>query len=144
MARRKPIHRVLSRGVHERFDAGADALPKLVEATQRLEAAVGREFGFVLHLERARGLELAWEIDHPGVPDGGDPEGPPLAPFRGTEHVPTPVWDFYLGDALWEPLEPDGRAVADVGLAGEPGAAPGGVSGDAAGRRGAGRAAVTV
>ena len=75
-----------------------------MEATQRLEAAVGREFGFVLHLERARGLELAWEIDHPGVPDGADPEGPPLAPFRGTEHVPTPVWDFYLGDALWEPL----------------------------------------
>ncbi len=104
MARRKPIHRVLSRGVHERFDAGADALPKLVEATQRLEAAVGREFGFVLHLERARGMQLCWEIDHPGVPDGGDPEGPPLAPFRGTEHVPTPVWDFYLGDALWEPL----------------------------------------
>ena len=108
MARRKPTHRVLSQGVHERFEEHAGGLPKLVEPTLRVEAAVRREFGFVLHLERARGMELAWEIDHPGVPASSDPAGAagePLPPFRGTEFVPTPVWDFYLGDALWEPLE---------------------------------------
>lgn len=104
MARRKPIHRVLSQGIHERFDAGDAALPRLVESTQRVEAAVGREFGFVVHIERARGLKLAWEIDHPGVPDSRNPAGPALDPFRGVEHVPTPTWDFYLGDALWAPL----------------------------------------
>ena len=105
MAKRKPVHRVLSQGIHERFEADADRLPKLLEPTLRVEAAVGREFGFVLHLERAKGMRLAWEIDHPGVPDSSDPHGPPLAPFRGTEFVPTPVWDFYLGDAFWEPLD---------------------------------------
>lgn len=105
MARKKPIHRVVSQGIHDRFEAGGAGLPRLVQTTQRVEAAVGREFGFVVHIERARGLKLTWEIDHPGVPDGKRPEGPPLAPFRGVEHVPAPTWDFYLGDALWQPLD---------------------------------------
>ena len=108
MAKRKPVHRVLSQGIHDRFEKGGAGLPRLLEPTLRVEAAVGREFGFVLHLERAKGMRVLWEIDHPGVPDAADPRGvggPALPPFRGSEFVPTPVWDFYLGDALWEPLE---------------------------------------
>lgn len=96
---------MLSQGIHERFDAKSGGLPRLVRPTLRVEAKLGREFGFVVRIERARKMPVAWEIDHPGVPDGADPQGPALPPFRGIEHVPAPVWDFYLGDALWAPLE---------------------------------------
>jgi hypothetical protein len=102
MARKRPVIREVSYGLYERFDAEAKTLPKHVEFTGRVPPEAGQEFGFILNLKQARGLTIDFKIDHPRIPD---PEGKVMPPFRGEVFVLNSDFDFFLGDALWEPIE---------------------------------------
>lgn len=101
MARRKPEVVELSHGLYDRFDAAADALPRVEEFTLRVPAVAGQEFGYILRIRHARGMTLQFEIDHPRVPDAA---GVVMAPFRGELFIDSSDHRFFLGDALWEPL----------------------------------------
>lgn len=100
MARKRPDVKELSYGLYERFDADARELPKLDRFTTVVPLRAGQEFGYVLKILHGRGLRIDFEIDHPRVP-GAD--GAVMEPFRGEEFVRTSDFDFFLGDALWEP-----------------------------------------
>lgn len=101
MARKRPAVDVVSYGLYDRFDPAGKALPRVVEFTTAVPAVAGQEFGYVLKIKQGRGMRLGWEIDHPRVP-GKD--GSVMDPFRGQAFVRTSDFDFFLGDALWEPL----------------------------------------
>ena len=117
MAKRRPQVTEVSHGLYERFDAEGDALPKVEEFTTRVPAEVGREFGFILRIQHARGLTLSFEIDHPRIPDG---KGGVMPPFRGEQFIDTSDFHFFLGDALWAPLDHMvGPWALSVHLAGE-------------------------
>jgi hypothetical protein len=134
MARKRPVVREVSYGLYERFEADGKGLPGVQAFTTAVPPEVGREFGFILNIKGGRGLKLAWEIDHPRIPSrgpdtapgispgispgtapdtapggapGGDPDGQRgavMPPFRGEAFVRSSDFDFFLGDALWEPL----------------------------------------
>ncbi|MEM8781822.1 MAG: DUF3859 domain-containing protein [Planctomycetota bacterium] len=120
MARKRPVVQEVSYGLYERFEERGKALPKLRTFTTAVPPEVGQEFGYILKIKHGRGLKIAFEIDHPRVP-GKD--GQVMPPFRGEVFVRTNDFDFFLGDALWEPVESllgpwtlttrlDGRVVA--------------------------------
>lgn len=92
----------VSYGLYERFDADSKGLPKLLEFTTAVPARVGQEFGFIIKIKHGRGLRIDFEIDHPGVPDK---DGEIMEPFRGEVFVRDSDFDFFLGDALWEPID---------------------------------------
>lgn len=102
MARRRPEVKEVSYGLYERFDADAKELPKLDRFATTVPLRVGQEFGYVLKIKHGRGLKIDFEIAHPRVPG---PDGMARPPFTGEQYVRTSDFDFFLGDALWEPLE---------------------------------------
>ncbi len=103
MARRKPQVVELTHGLYEGFDDDCDEMPRLVTGgTTQVPARVGQEFGYTLQIKQARGLLIAFEIDHPGIPDESGVARPP---FTGEQYVRTSDYQFYLGDALWEPMD---------------------------------------
>lgn len=96
----------VSYGLYERFDADSKGLPKLLEFTTTVPAVVGQEFGFVIKIKQGRGLRIDFEIDHPQIPDKGHGrDGQIMEPFRDEVFVRDSNFDFFLGDALWEPIE---------------------------------------
>ncbi len=101
MARRRPVISEVSYGLYSRFEAGGKGLPGVVRFTTAVPAVVGQEFGLIVKIKQGRGLLIDWEIEHPRVPSA---EGGVMAPFMGSEYVRTQDYDFFLGDALWEPL----------------------------------------
>ncbi|MEE9405198.1 MAG: DUF3859 domain-containing protein [Algisphaera sp.] len=102
MARKHPQVQEVSYGLYERFDPESKALPKLQSFSTTVPVEVGQEFGYVLRIRHGRGLRIEFEIAHPDVP--GD-DGAVMAPFCGEQFVRTSDFNFFLGDALWEPLE---------------------------------------
>ncbi|MEL7088131.1 MAG: DUF3859 domain-containing protein, partial [Planctomycetota bacterium] len=92
----------VSYGLYERFEKAGKELPKLRSFTTAVPPVVGQEFGYILKIKHGRGMRIEFEIDHPRIPD---PDGLVMAPFRGEEFVRNSDFDFFLGDALWEPLE---------------------------------------
>ncbi len=102
MARKRPKVSVVSYGLYERFDATARELPKLDRFSTAVPLRLGQEFGYVLNIKHGRGLKIDFEIAHPRVPDRA---GVVMTPFRGDQFVRTSDFDFFLGDALWEPLD---------------------------------------
>ncbi len=121
MPKRKLEVRLRSCGIYTQWDADSKALPKFVEATHRIRAEVGVEFGFVVDIRGGKNRQLDYCIDHPGILDA---EGKRREPFDGSVYVKQNVWKFFLGDTIWEPvedklgdwrltLEIDGEIVAD-------------------------------
>ncbi|MEM7623995.1 MAG: DUF3859 domain-containing protein [Planctomycetota bacterium] len=105
MARKRPVISEVSYGLYERFEAEGKTLPKLAERgafTTAVPPVVGQEFGYIVKIKQGRGMRIEFEIDHPRIPD---PDGKVMAPFRGEVFVRNSDFDFFLGDALWEPIE---------------------------------------
>lgn len=116
----KPIVKMESYGLYTPLNKQGKELPKLIRFTDEIPAELGIEFGYILHIRKARGLKLTFQIDHPPFLRDGqiDP------PFTGELYVRSNDWKFFLGDTTWEPLVDklgpwrirswlDGRAVAD-------------------------------
>ena len=121
MPKRKVEVRLRSCGIYTQWETDSKALPRFVEATHRIHAEVGVEFGFIVDIRGGKNKELAYRIDHPGILDD---QGNRRPPFEGTVYVKQNDWKFFLGDTIWEPiadklgdwrlaLEIDGEIVAD-------------------------------
>ncbi len=121
MAKRKVDVRLRSCGIYTDWDSNAKTLPRFVEATHRVPAEVGVEFGFVVDIRGGKNQELTYCIDHPGILDA---DGNRRPPFDGTVFIKQNEWKFFLGDTVWEPvadklgswrltLELGGKIVAD-------------------------------
>jgi len=110
MARKRPAVSEVSYGLYERFEATGKGLPKLREFTTAVPATAGQEFGFIIKIKHGRGLRIDFEIDHPAIPAPGSDSGSDrdtgevMKPFRGEVFVRDSDFDFFLGDALWEPV----------------------------------------
>lgn len=121
MPKKKVEVRLRSCGRYENWDPESNELPKFVEATKRVRAEVGVEFGLVLNIQGAKNKQLHFCIEHPGIRDA---DGNVREPFDGEVYVKKNDWNFYLGDTVWEPIndklgnwrltvELDGKLLAD-------------------------------
>lgn len=121
MAKRKIEVKLRSCGIYTDWDKDSKQLPKFREATRRVPAEIGIEFGYVVDIRGAKNYELDYCIDHPGILDA---EGNRRPPFDGTVYVKQNDWKFFLGDTIWAPIEDklgpwrltlelDGKLVAD-------------------------------
>jgi hypothetical protein len=102
MPKQKPDVKIESCGLYTPLDKEGKDLPKLIRFTDEIPCELGVEFGYILHIRKARGLKLTFEIDHPGVTDA---QGNIRPPFTGEEYVRSNDWKFFLGDTTWEPIE---------------------------------------
>lgn len=102
MAKQKPDVKIESCGLYTPLDKQGKDLPKLIRFTEEIPCEPGVEFGYILHIKKARGMKLTFEIDHPSVPDD---LGNIRPPFTGGEYVRSNDWKFFLGDTTWEPIE---------------------------------------
>lgn len=102
MAKRSPIVGMVSYGIYTTWDAKSQQLPKIQEFTTQVTADLDVEFGFIINVKKAKGAQIRYCIDHPGIKSK---KGERLAPFEGEEYINSNDWDFYLGDTIWEPIE---------------------------------------
>ncbi|MFP4054544.1 MAG: DUF3859 domain-containing protein [Phycisphaerae bacterium] len=94
--------RMVSYGLYTPFEKGSRGLPHVLEFTDTVPARLGVEFGYILHIRKARGEMLEFTIEHPPFPDES---GQVTPPFAGAERISASDYQFFLGDTLWEPLE---------------------------------------
>jgi len=102
MSKRKISITVYSYGEYEKWDRQSRAIPKILNITTEIEAEIGTEFGYVLHIKQGKGETLTFKIDHPPFKDETGMIPPP---FTGQQFIRTNDFEFYLGDCVWEPLE---------------------------------------
>jgi len=102
MAKSKAVIKIQSYGIYEQWDADEQALPKVQEFTNKVEAAIDIEFGFIVTIKKAKGEKIRYCIYHPNIPDQ---DGIPLDPFDGEEYIKNNDWSFYLGDTIWDPID---------------------------------------
>jgi hypothetical protein len=102
MGKRKPIIKIYSYGKYSRWERGSKAIPKILHFSTEIEAEIGTEFGYVLHIKQGKGETLTFKIDHPSF---NDEDGNLRPPFIGEQFIRTNDYEFYLGDSIWEPLE---------------------------------------
>ena len=102
MGKRKPIIKMYSYGEYSKWDRGSKEIPKILNFETEIEAEIGTEFGYVLHVKQAKGETLTFMIDHPPFTDE---DGNLREPFTGEQFIRTNDFEFYLGDCIWEPLE---------------------------------------
>ena len=121
MAKQKADVKIESCGLYTPLDKMGKDLPRLIRFTDEIPCELGVEFGYILHIKKARGMKLTFEIDHPSVTDA---QGEVRPPFTGEEYVRSNDWKFFLGDTTWEPIEDkagpwrirswlDGQLIAD-------------------------------
>jgi len=121
MAKKKPVVRIQTYGIHSKWDAKSKLLPKVQEFTTEIPAEIDIEFGLIINVKNARGKKAFYCIDHPGIYDDA---GNKRAPFTGDVHITNNDWSFYLGDTIWAPIddkcgpwrmtiELDGQVIAD-------------------------------
>jgi hypothetical protein len=67
-----------------------------------IKSDIGTEFGYVLHINKAKGKRIDFRIDHP--PFKGE-DGKVRPPFTGQVFINSNQYEFFLGDCVWEPLE---------------------------------------
>lgn len=101
MAKQKPIIKMVTYGIHSRWDSKSKTLPKVKQFTTDIPAEIDIEFGFIVNIKKARGSKIQYCIDHPGIHDD---KGNLRSPFTGEVHVTNNDWDFYLGDTIWAPI----------------------------------------
>jgi hypothetical protein len=101
MGKRKPIFKMYSYGEYSKWDRDSKEIPKILNFSTEIEAEIGTEFGYVLHVKQAKGETLTFKIDHPSFNDNEDKLCPP---FTGEQFIRTNDYEFYLGDCIWEPL----------------------------------------
>ncbi len=121
MAKKKPVIKIVTYGIHSKWDAKSKALPKVKEFTTDIPAEIDIEFGLIINIKSARGKKIFYCINHPGI---CDELGKMRRAFTGEVHITNNNWDFYLGDTIWTPIEDkcgpwrmtielDGQIVAD-------------------------------
>ena len=102
MRKRRPEFRMYSYGEYSKWDRESREIPKILGFTTEIEAKIGTEFGYVLHIRNGKGETINFIIDHPPF---NNKYGEPEPPFTGKQFIRTNDFEFYLGDCVWEPLE---------------------------------------
>lgn len=102
MPKRKFEVELYSYGEYERWDKESRDIPRLLDITDVIEADIGTEFGYVLHIKKAKGKRIDFCIDHPPFKDETSKVRPP---FTGEVFINSNQYEFFLGDYVWEPLE---------------------------------------
>jgi len=102
MGKKTPEIRMESYGIYEPFDKAGKELPKIRDFTTRIPVGLGVEFGYILHIRKARGETLRFVMEHPPFCDA---EGEVAPPFTGEEFINANDYRFFLGDTFWLPLE---------------------------------------
>lgn len=102
MAKKKPVIKIRTYGIHSKWDTKSKELPKVKEFTTDIPAQIDIEFGLNINIQNARGKKIFYCIDHPGILDDN---GKIRSPFTGEVHITNNNWDFYLGDTIWAPIE---------------------------------------
>ena len=121
MAKKKPVIKTQTYGIHSKWDAKSKVLPKVLKFTTDIPAEIDIEFGLIINIKNARGKKAFYCIDHPNILNKS---GEQCAPFTGEVHVTNNDWSFYLGDTVWAPIEDkcgpwhmtlelDGQVIAD-------------------------------
>lgn len=101
MAKRKPVFKMISYGEYEKWDRESPDIPHILNFSTRIEAEIGTEFGYVLHITGGKGETVAFKIEHPPFKNE---KGELSPPFEGEQFIRTNDFQFYLGDCIWEPL----------------------------------------
>ncbi|HKK82031.1 MAG TPA: DUF3859 domain-containing protein [Prolixibacteraceae bacterium] len=102
MPKRKIEIELYSYGEYQPWDRESRDIPKLLDITDVVEADIGTEFGYVLHIKKAKGKRIDFRIDHPPFKDE---EGKVRPPFTGQVFINSNQYEFFLGDCVWEPLD---------------------------------------
>ena len=102
MAKRKIHITMYSFGEYSKWDRESKSIPKIREFTTEINAEIGTEFGYVLHIKQGKGETLKFKIDHPPIKNE---TGEIMPPFTGEQFIRTNNFEFYLGDCVWEPLD---------------------------------------
>jgi len=102
MGKRRPTFKMYSYGEYETWDRESKAIPRIIAFKTEIDARIGTEFGYVLHIKNGKGEKLYFHIDHPPFKDENGNLQPP---FTGEQFIGTNDFEFYLGDCIWEPLE---------------------------------------
>ena len=101
MAKKKVDIKIVNFGIYDKFDKDDEELPQLVEFSDKIPARLDIEFGMIVEIKKARGEVISWRIDHPPFKNSSGDIAPP---FTGEFHVNSPVYKFFLGDTIWEPI----------------------------------------
>lgn len=101
MAKRRPTFKMYSYGEYSLWDRSSREIPKILDFTTEIDAKIGTEFGYVLHIKNGKGECVEFKIDHPPF---NDDEGNLRPSFTGEQFIRTNDFEFYLGDCIWEPL----------------------------------------
>lgn len=91
-----------SYGEYSKWERDSKQIPKILNFSTEIEAEIGTEFGYVLHVKQAKGEKLGFKINHPPFTDE---KGNWRPPFTGEQFIRTNDFEFYLGDCIWEPLD---------------------------------------
>lgn len=102
MKKKKPVFKLYSYGEYTKWNRESKAIPKVLRFATEIEAEIGTEFGYVLHIKQGKGETVTFKIDHPPFTDDNRKLRPP---FTGEQFIRTNDFEFYLGDCIWEPLE---------------------------------------
>lgn len=102
MAKRKPIFNMYSFGEYSKWDRESNEIPRIIDFKTDIDAQIGTEFGYVLHIKNGKGAKIEFRIDHPPFKDD---DGNIRPPFAGEHFIRTNDYEFYIGDCIWEPLE---------------------------------------
>ena len=102
MAKKKPVIKIHTYGIHSKWDAKSKGLPKVLAFTTDIPAEIDIEFGLIINVKNARGKKAFYCIDHPGIYDD---DGKKRDPFTGEVHITNNDWSFYLGDTVWAPID---------------------------------------
>lgn len=78
MGKRKPIFKMYSYGKYSKWGDNSKEIPKILNFTTKIEAEIGIEFGYVLHIKNGKGEKLTFKINHPPFNDNEGNLRPPM------------------------------------------------------------------
>ena len=58
MAKKKPVIKIRSYGIHSKWDVKSKELPKIKEFTTDIPAQIDIEFGLIINIQNARGNKI--------------------------------------------------------------------------------------
>ena len=91
-----------SYGQYDGWDRESKELPNLLKITTEIEATLDVEFGYILRIRNARNSKITFCIEHPPFQESSGEVAPP---FKGELYVKNNDFRFFLGDAIWAPVE---------------------------------------
>ncbi|PCJ62106.1 MAG: hypothetical protein COA79_05305 [Planctomycetota bacterium] len=99
---KKPIVSLKNYGIYSKWNSQSKEIPELIKYTDIIPAELEIEFGYILHIQKAKGSLIKFIIDHPPFTNDSDEIAPP---FEGQQYIQSNDYYFFLGDTLWAPLE---------------------------------------